>query len=355
MKKTILFIPLTLILSLTLIQAQTLRTGLDFDGSDDIVRVPHYSGLDLGTGEFTIEAWIQADADQGVAINPTIAIKKDTTVNANGFAMGLSNSGRLAIELAGVAYTTGFGMSQIDLRDGQCHHVAWTRDASGASDTIRAYIDGVLQRRSVRGIPSTDISYPSEDLYMGSVRGGFGTQDLTFKGMIKEVRIWNVARSESELANNSDKFAKNNPSGLVGNWRLYENSGQTFENFVASGNDGTLGLTANAESGDPSWMDFCDVINDVLPPPTTTGIEENFSSAKQYFYPNPVKDMVTLDESIRGQIDELRLFSALGKLIRFERNVQGATLDLADLDSGIYFAEFQLTNGERLQNKFIKE
>ena len=57
-----------------------------------------------------------------------------------------------------------------------------------------------------------------------------------FNGKIDEVRIWNVARTESQIQNTmntilSPEYYSTSDSGLVGYWRLDEGTGQTAEDL----------------------------------------------------------------------------------------------------------------------------
>ena len=43
-------------------------TALDFDGIDDFVTVPHDPALNVGTGDFTFEAWLNPSSNQYIPI-----------------------------------------------------------------------------------------------------------------------------------------------------------------------------------------------------------------------------------------------------------------------------------------------
>jgi hypothetical protein len=329
--------------------AQTVRAGLDFDGVNDIVVIPHNASLNLGTGAFTIEAWIQADPSQ--EYNPMILFKKDTIIGSTGMAFGLTDKGRLAIATEVGAFNSGgFGSSAVDLRDGVCHHVVYTRDLSGASDTLRAYIDGVLQKRSVKGLSSADLSYAT-NLHIGWSDGGFAKGDYPFNGMIKEVRMWNITRSEAEINATMDKFLKGTEAGLIGYWRLNENTGQEVKDYSKNKNHGTLGKTAGADGNDPAAKDFCDVINDVLPP---VGISET-EEANTVVYPNPVKEVLYFNLVNSERLNRLSIYNAMGQLVYDQLAPKDNQLDVSDFEQGIYFYEMTLTNGRRLTDRFIKE
>ncbi len=93
-------------------------------------------------------------------------------------------------------------------------HTALTYDGS----TGRLYINGVLTKTlSVTG-PLTATS--NHKVYLG--RSG-GAPD-NFTGLIDEVRVWNMARSQAEIAASMRKRLVGNEVGLVGYWNFDANN-----------------------------------------------------------------------------------------------------------------------------------
>src|SRR6185503_6787097 len=86
----------------------------------------------IGTGDFTLEAWIKASSSQSASV-PIIVSKRGVT--SNGFLLYLS-SGKLSLQMAGI----NFGGGGNNLRDNACHHVAVSRQGS----TLKFYVDGTL-------------------------------------------------------------------------------------------------------------------------------------------------------------------------------------------------------------------
>lgn len=48
-----------------------------------------------------------------------------------------------------------------------------------------------------------------------------------YNGLLDEVRVWNVARTQAEIAANMNAEISRKTSGLVAYWRMDEGSGQT--------------------------------------------------------------------------------------------------------------------------------
>lgn len=96
-----------------------------------------------------------------------------------------------------------------DVADGNFHHIAGTYDGTN----LRIYVDGTL---------SGSTNAPGRVLHVagGSLVVGNSTQlDNAFDGLIDEVRVWSVPRSQTEIAR--DMLTEIAPQpGLSGYWRL---------------------------------------------------------------------------------------------------------------------------------------
>ena len=67
------------------------------------------------------------------------------------------------------------------------------------------------------------------------------TNNNCFNGYFEEFRVWNVARSATEIKENTNKPLVGNETGLVGYWKFDEASGTTAVDAVT-----TAGHTAHA-------------------------------------------------------------------------------------------------------------
>lgn len=72
--------------------------ALSFDGVDDYVEVTHPmdGSLGLGTGDFSIDAWIKTNRRSGIQV---LVDKRDEGSSVQGFSLYLSN-GELGFQLA---------------------------------------------------------------------------------------------------------------------------------------------------------------------------------------------------------------------------------------------------------------
>lgn len=70
-----------------------------------------------------------------------------------------------------------------------------------------------------------------------------------FPGHVSELRVWNVARSSSDLKEDMNKSLSGNENGLIGYWTFNEGEGQSSTDLTGNG------YTANLDIGATSWIE----------------------------------------------------------------------------------------------------
>ncbi|MEM9291703.1 MAG: LamG domain-containing protein [Acidobacteriota bacterium] len=165
-----------------------------FGGDNDHVLVPDHSSIDIGTADFTIEAWIKTTGGSGVR---TITDKRPASFPHTGYHLFLWN-GRISLQLADSSgWQNFYGDSSTPyLADGQWHHVAATVDRNSTSG-VRFYVDG-----SVAGWPQNPTGKQgslanSEPLYIG--RRHDSVPSASWLGQIDEVAIYNRVLTGFEI------------------------------------------------------------------------------------------------------------------------------------------------------------
>lgn len=147
---------------------------------------------------------------------------------------------------------------------GGWYHIAWVYDGDGATnvDKIKLYING-QQRVLFFNYPPVIISSlinPGEPVRIGADGGG----SYYFDSAIDEMRIWNVARTASEIQNNYLKELAGSETGLKAYWKFNENSGTTAFDSTINGNNGVFSTPSS-----PSWGSGYPqvVLNEFMPKP----------------------------------------------------------------------------------------
>ena len=124
------------------------------------------------------------------------------------------------------------------------HHLAMTKDAEG---TVKVYVDGVLYNNNSHTDARDADLVPSANqfLWLGNTYsdgyGWEGTYNSAFPGYLAEMRVWNVVRTEAELAANKDVRLSGDETGLVGYWPLNEALGTNVCNRATSACSPVLG------------------------------------------------------------------------------------------------------------------
>lgn len=213
--------------------------ALDFDGYNDYCKVPHFSELDFST-ELTIEAWVYPHQN-GAYLR---IVDKTESVCCLQYNL-LINNGRVGIDIGTQQTSTWWR------RDGSAtvptntwSHVAVTYN----SGELCYYINGVLDM--CESIPLTSLVAFPTDLHFGR-RNMY--DEFYFDGMIDEIRMWNVARTQSEIASTYQAFLTGMETGLVGYWRFDEGAGDSSIAIV--GNNCHLGGHSVPDSHDPIWVE----------------------------------------------------------------------------------------------------
>lgn len=212
--------------------------ALSFDGGKFVNLGDPAAITGIGTGAFTVEAWINT---------PTFVGRRQIFAFGNaatnqGAWLFVDAAGKLAYDRSNISCVV--SASAID--NGAWRHVAVTR--SGTTETI--YVDGVAAGSNTIA-PACNVA--AGGALVGRAIAGAGF-NWDFHGAIDEVRFWNVARTAAQISANRFNGLSGAEAGLVGYWRFDEPSGQTTLNTAATGAalDGLLGATAAAGTDDPA-------------------------------------------------------------------------------------------------------
>jgi len=214
--------------------------ALRFDGTNDYVGVPAWA---LPTNEITVEFWQKVE--EARAQSTFIAITDATTSRLNAHVpwsdgkvywdFGNMNSG------GRLSYTPSNSIA------GTWHH--WALVSSKSGNFMRIYRNGVLEASSTTASSRTAVD---RQLYLGVSQAS-----QYFKGDLGEFRIWNVARTQSEIQTNMNRTVPTNSPNLLVYYRFTEGSGTTLRDLASlagSGSTNQLGAQNGTLYNSPAWV-----------------------------------------------------------------------------------------------------
>ena len=223
---------------------------LKFDG-DDRVTIPNSASLNPST-QITVETRVNfgriafGDGYSGTDCQYMVAKGGERRDGFYGLSSGWGDPVSQTTTRLGfaVARWGGAGVSTyITPETDRWYHVAGTFDGN----VVRLYLDGALLASNTVGSQVLGNTYP---LYFGYMDTSGFPYYLT--GMMDEVRIWDYARTTTQIGETMNVALSGNESGLVGLWNFDEElSSQAVLDSTPNGNNGYLGYTTSADYRDP--------------------------------------------------------------------------------------------------------
>jgi hypothetical protein len=200
------------------------RNALLFGGGQYVVT--------SATGTFkinrvTIEVWIKPTAPSG-STEEILRLKSSST--DDGCRLRIESTGNVSFKPWSGGFWFGSPTSGINVFDGSWHHLAGVINGTW----ISLYVDGV--QKYVNTLPS-NLNYASNVLmYLGVQPGPYNY----YNGLMSEVRIWNIARSQSDIQSTMHATLSGFETGLIGYWQLNESGTSTIANELSYNFTGTL-------------------------------------------------------------------------------------------------------------------
>lgn len=214
---------------------------MNFDGVDDVLYIPTVTPINFSyLTPFSFEAWVSVSDITGERriinkqqnsfgqMHITLGVGPDEGINPG-------NVGRFYFKIGGQNSWAIYAYSNFVATPNQFYHVAGVYDGAN----ILLYVDGVFQSITSRGaLGATACPAP---INVGRL---YNYTDH-YAGKIDEVRVWNIALSQSQIRNNMCRQLTGAESGLVGYWNMNEGTdggcsgGQDACDLSASANHGT--------------------------------------------------------------------------------------------------------------------
>ncbi|MBV6458912.1 MAG: hypothetical protein HONBIEJF_02051 [Fimbriimonadaceae bacterium] len=207
-------------------------SALRFDGTNDKVQFPDF-GLVAPTSAITIEMWVKADVGKTQYMMVTENQNAANRIGIN----GPGNSGAVRFEF-GTVSMGGLLSDTITGLTGSWNHLTFVAEDGVLTDKMEVYKNGVLEGSSATA--STYVRTAVDLLLAGST-------SAFFDGEIDEVRIWNRAKTATEILRDYRSQLTGTESGLNFMWCLDEAAGLVTNDL------GSVGLDGNLLNG-PTWI-----------------------------------------------------------------------------------------------------
>ena len=317
-------------------------THLNFDGTDDFVISAN--AITTNTENQTYQALFRI---------PSIPTNSDAILQrgidgTGGWSVqiGINASGRL---YAGISATPDtFVTGTTVLTPNTWYHVTFVFENN---NSLRLYLDGNLEASVAIG--NRTLRNSDNRLRVGS--GNVASE--YFRGDIDEVRVWNKVISSTDILNTMNCELQASENGLKAYYKLNQGFENVNNSSVTSatdssgnGNDGTLtNFTLNGTSS--NWL----VGSAVTTGNTCATLGNSDFNANNTFkvYPNPSKGIfnITSDEALT-----IEIYDIVGKQVKtVNTEIGNQSIDITNLNSGIYILKTINTNNAKQVFKIIKE
>lgn len=191
--------------------------SLQYDGSDDYVMI---SNFDLVYEKVSVEAWVYLKSISGI---------REIIDNVNeDIQLEIWTDRSIMFDAVRPASRMTSKSNAIPLNQ-------WVHIAGVYNGTMsRIYVNGlIVAEKSVSG----SINMPNTTINIGTETNA---REQFWDGKIDEVRIWNLARTQSEIQLNMGKELIGTEPGLAGYWRFNEGNGVIAFDQTMNRNDGSL-------------------------------------------------------------------------------------------------------------------
>ena len=184
--------------------------GINFDGIDDYAKIKHNDSLKFGTGDFSVCTWFKTPEIFGTNSYQQILVKRNNPPSAGNFEIEFS----LSTKKLKVLVNDKSNFTTTILKENNYYFSCFTRE----SGLVKIYLNGELES-SFTSVGNVD---SNNDIYLGN--DPFVNQ--YFKGLIDEIKIYNVSLQENEIKLN---------------YRNYQSFGKGCCNYVTIINQNLLG------------------------------------------------------------------------------------------------------------------
>ena len=214
-------------------------TALMLDGDSSFVEIGGTDSLNNITQQVTVSVWIKP-TDFPNRYAPIIFKGDERTSNLShrSYILYLRENGKIQIASSPDGQgQRSFYTASDTIHLGKWYHLAGVINAE--TDTMQLYINGVeVGKANFRG--EKGFYQSRKPLRIGWTHEEERPTQSPFVGLIDEVRIWNVARSEAEIRSDMNIQLTGDEPGLIAYWKFDETTDGVVRDASPHRNDGKL-------------------------------------------------------------------------------------------------------------------
>ena len=283
------------------------NSALFMDSEDAFGEIPSHASLDM-TETMTIEAWVRPEKLNFSGSETATILDKDSySLHVQKSQVGPLQGDSFVLTIVDdlnqeSSWSTPSGSVEFDT----WQHIAVVLDLGSFAAPVRFLINGQPQSIAVRGNLSSALKGHAS---IPARIGNRGDRTAAFEGTIDELRIWNTARTDTEINDflNSRIIGDIRVlDGLVGYWPMNEGSGSVFKDESLIANHGKI--TGSWGAGAPVSQMRVDISEN-----DATRIEEIVVYPN---YPNPFGISTTIPIQVPEPMAvTVEVYNVLGQLV----------------------------------------
>ena len=213
-------------------------------GADEDFVIVSSDPQNQATAGMTLEAWVLPSSepvlgDMSSIVSYATFINPDTESGYGFFYKPITGKWHFVV----VAANDNNVLSQIDSWPGiEIEADTWTH--------IAGTYDGANAKIFKNGVEEASYSSPGGAIVWENINadlfiGKYIDDNTSFHGSIDEVRIWEIARLQSEIQNSMDEVVSSDQSDLIGYWNFNDNQSLTVSSQVEGGTPGNINNAGN--------------------------------------------------------------------------------------------------------------
>ncbi len=213
--------------------------ALSLDGDGSFVEIVDSEIINNISEQVTISAWIKPTGFPNTCT--TVLFKGDKrtpNLSHRQFALWLFDEGCAYFDASpNGRFIRWIASNSESIEKNEWYHVAATIDAR--NDSVKLFLNGAEIRKSnFKG--QNNLTKTTLPFRIGCSHEEEISEHASFAGLIDEVRIWNIARTEKQIRSDMNKQLDGDEAGLVGYWKFDAETQGRVSDSSPHKNDGKL-------------------------------------------------------------------------------------------------------------------